>query len=296
VCEETNQEEVLRRAFARRFPGADPGEPSKAMDSEGNTLYHVLVREGAAGPLEALIKLRQRRKRGVAVAEEASRRREDGCTPLILAAETGNEDTVRLLLGVGADVNKPRPHDGVTACFAAGEAGHANTLRVLIGEGGTVNVSKKLEADGGESLVYAAVRTGSEAVLRVLIEAGVDVNRGRKKDGKTALMLAEENRAYRLTRILRAAGAFHPKSPGQSGPEGDTFPTPAGEVTHFTWWGGRPMDTEDRYTEDRQALRRRLHPVDLKHGFGPRPPRSPVRRHVAPHAYIGGGKVWSGGV
>ena len=59
---------------------------------------------------------------------------------LILAAESGHLDVVRLLIETAADVNATRS-DGYTALMCAAQNGHTDCAKLLIEAGATVNPS-----------------------------------------------------------------------------------------------------------------------------------------------------------
>ena len=61
-------------------------------------------------------------------------------TSLILAAESGHCEMVRLLIESGADVNAARS-DGYTALMCAAQNGHSECAKLLIDAGANVNVS-----------------------------------------------------------------------------------------------------------------------------------------------------------
>ena len=61
-------------------------------------------------------------------------------TSLILAAESGHCEMVRLLIESGADVNAARS-DGYTALMCAAQNGHNECAKLLIDAGASVNAS-----------------------------------------------------------------------------------------------------------------------------------------------------------
>lgn len=94
-----------------------------------------------------------------------------GRTPLMSAAATGQTEAVRVLLGVGANVDARR-QDGTTAACWAARGGHADTLQVLLDHG--ADVSSHDDVDGSTPLHFAAQAEDGEAT-RVALAAGADL-------------------------------------------------------------------------------------------------------------------------
>jgi hypothetical protein len=101
------------------------------------------------------------------------------------AAARGYEDTVRLLLDKGIDVNAAGGHWG-TALQAASHRGTAGTVKLLLDRGADVNAS------GGHwgNALQAASFSGQEEVVTLLVERGADVNAQGGRQYRTALQAA----------------------------------------------------------------------------------------------------------
>jgi ankyrin repeat protein len=56
--------------------------------------------------------------------------RDNGATPLFVAAQFGYETVVRALIEMGADVNKAM-HVGATPLYSAAQEGHAAIVQIL---------------------------------------------------------------------------------------------------------------------------------------------------------------------
>jgi ankyrin repeat protein len=147
----------------------------------------------------------------------------DGETALTAAARRGRAAAVKALIEKGADPGLPNAA-GDKAVVLAAEAGHADVVRLLSGgpreqealaaaaRAGSEETVKTLltagpatDAEGGEALFHAAAR-GSAELVRSLLQAGAPVNdwkeyRGRPLDGAIAHGHLE------TTRLLIAAGA-----------------------------------------------------------------------------------------
>jgi hypothetical protein len=159
----------------------------------------------------------------------------DNYTPLMLAAEEGDMDSVRKLLAGGADVTA-KDFDGRTALshafrhtrrgealvpvlLAAGADPNAadhqgqtplyyaafqstTVIQQLLGAGARVNAADKW----GETALMEAAGQGAVENLRALVAAGADVNM-KDESGRTALMEAAEAGSLDALRVLLAAGA-----------------------------------------------------------------------------------------
>lgn len=102
-------------------------------------------------------------------------------TPLMIAADAGNEAVVSALLKAGADVKLrgPKKRD---ALMLAAHSGNAAIVRLLAGAGAEVNAK---DAEGDTALVIAARKARAE-VVEALLQAGADVH-ATNRDKETAL-------------------------------------------------------------------------------------------------------------
>ncbi|KAK6500072.1 hypothetical protein TWF481_010430 [Arthrobotrys musiformis] len=94
---------------------------------------------------------------------------EYGCTPLYRAVISGREETTKLLIQYGA--NLAASSDGYSTPLHAAEArGHEGTIRLLVDR--MVNVEiKRVECD----VAFFSVRYGYEDILRSMLKRGVDL-------------------------------------------------------------------------------------------------------------------------
>lgn len=111
-------------------------------------------------------------------------RDEIGMTPLMWAADGGDEALVRRLIDGGADVSATSPL-GLTALAMAAGQGHCGVMRILLEAGAAVEQPAVL---AGTALHFAA-STGQPQAIALLLDAGANVN-ARDRDGQTALMRA----------------------------------------------------------------------------------------------------------
>lgn len=108
---------------------------------------------------------------------------EFGMTVLMLAAFMGNEETARLLLDNGADVNKGGKFFGALEYAVIG--GHPDMVKLLLKAGADVNKS----TFGESVLLFAAAAGGDIETIRYLLESGASVN-AKTEAGMTLLECA----------------------------------------------------------------------------------------------------------
>jgi ankyrin repeat protein len=113
-----------------------------------------------------------------------------GYSALHMAARGGYDIISCRLYAYGADIEQRVENEstdtGATALFLAAQGGHLEVVRLLIGLGADMNACLP---DGTTALMVAAQK-GHGAVVRELINAGA--TREARSDGKTALALATE--------------------------------------------------------------------------------------------------------
>ncbi|MCQ6561854.1 ankyrin repeat domain-containing protein [Paenibacillus mendelii] len=100
----------------------------------------------------------------------------DGFTPLGLAAHFGNEDTVRLLLEYGANVDA-RSKDGNLnhmAIHAAIAGNYEHVVKTLLESGADANVRCEGKWRPGYTPLHVAGHFGREAIIPVLLQHGAN--------------------------------------------------------------------------------------------------------------------------
>ena len=114
-------------------------------------------------------------------------------TPLIIAAHNGHLNSVKILLGYGADIEARgtlkignEVVEGCTPLWGAAVTGHLDVLRLLI--------EQNAEVDGrtstGSTPLRAAAHQGHLDIVRCLVESRADVNSRNYNDESTPLMAA----------------------------------------------------------------------------------------------------------
>ncbi|RYP15748.1 hypothetical protein DL765_005523 [Monosporascus sp. GIB2] len=130
-------------------------------------------------------------------------------TPIQYAAELGNLDAVKLLLGHGADVNEPASHDwGRTALQAAAayKSGDSNMVEFLIAKGAAVNAEPAMIC--GITALQGAAISGNIKIATMLLGHGADVNaEPALEKGRYAIEGAAEHGRLDMVQLLLNAGA-----------------------------------------------------------------------------------------
>ena len=125
-----------------------------------------------------------------------------GRTALMLAAQAGNAEIIRLLAKKGADANIPS-RDNVAPLMAAMEANKPAAALALIAAGARPDAHNP-------DYVYAlhlASFAGDLDVVKALVEAKADINVSIRTNGRTALHWAIEKDMGSVVEYLAKAGA-----------------------------------------------------------------------------------------
>jgi ankyrin repeat protein len=156
----------------------------------------------------------------------------EGRTLLMLAARTGDVDTIKRLIAMRANVNAAETRTGSTALMWAALENRAEAVRALVAAGATIDARSKITAyphtppgvigdaleegysyvgqtvlprGGWTALMYAA-RQGALDAVRALAECGADLN-AADPDGTPALTFAIINGHYDVATLLVEKGA-----------------------------------------------------------------------------------------
>lgn len=106
------------------------------------------------------------------------------CIPLQVAAGNGHEETVRLLLKLGADIDAVDEMKDTALNYAI-QGGHLNIVKLLLEEGATLTRLNKYD----ETPLHDAVISGNESIVDLLLENGLDLE-ATQSFGETALHYA----------------------------------------------------------------------------------------------------------
>lgn len=122
--------------------------------------------------------------------------------PLLLAAERGNPEIVRLLIGAGARLNE-QDEQGFSALHCAARNSHAKVLRILIDE---YQARLGLRLHNGSLSIHSAASRGNIQSLEVLLDAGLSID-ATNNDGRTPLHWAAEAGRWDNVQFLLDRGA-----------------------------------------------------------------------------------------
>ncbi|CAM4758600.1 unnamed protein product [Rotaria magnacalcarata] len=135
---------------------------------------------------------------------------ERGSSPFLAICQHNNVELARLLIQNGArhDVEAKNLYDGkINGLIVAAESGSFETLRLLVEAG--LDVNYKIEGKGetaGRTPLFCACAKGFQDIVEYLIDRGADVN-GTEKSGLSCLHIASAMGHADTVRILCERGA-----------------------------------------------------------------------------------------
>lgn len=182
----------------QRLLAAQPGPGTlNARDAHGRTPLHVAT---FARQREAVRLLAQ----AGAALDLLENDRYDAVT---IAAVADDEDTLRLLLQLGASARQVTSRYDGTALIAAAHLGHAGVVRQLIAAGAPLDHVNNLYWTALiESIVLGDGGPRHQATLQALLEAGAST-RLADRHGNTPLQLARQRHYAAMVQMLEQAGA-----------------------------------------------------------------------------------------
>ena len=126
-------------------------------------------------------------------------------TPLIVAANYGHAEIVRLLLEQsGINVNAS-DKSGSTALHSASQYGHADIVSILLDQRGIDVIASD---HGNQTALHLAAGCGHADIVRILLDrSGIDVN-ASDDDNQTPLHLASRYARADVIRVLTASSNF----------------------------------------------------------------------------------------
>ena len=124
---------------------------------------------------------------------------DDGVTPLMSAAELGDESVIHALIDAGADI-KAVDESGASALRYAIWNGHVEAAQLLLRKGADFK-----EVADDVSVLFSAARSGNAGMVKLFIDKKANVGLA-DESGISVLMHAVQN-SYEVARILLEAGA-----------------------------------------------------------------------------------------
>jgi len=199
--------------------GTDPGL-LRARDRDGSSTVVAALRAGGVPLAEHLAAKLDETEEGLDIFDAAAvgnaaairkllaedrgdvdGRGLDGYSPLHLAAEFGQLEVARLLLGRGADPNAVSMNElRATPLHSAISGGHRDTASLLLALGASPNAIQR----AGVGALHLAAHRGDEAIVDMLLLRAADATR-TTDDGKTPADLAQEIGHSALARVLKTA-------------------------------------------------------------------------------------------
>ena len=181
---------AIRAAVAQ---GAD----LNATDAYGRTALHVATFARRRDAIQALAK----------AGADLHRLENDRYDCVTIAAVADDEETLRLLLALGASAKLVTSRYDGTALIAAAHLGHDGVVRQLIAAGAPLDHVNNLHWTATiESIVLGNGGCRHQETLRALIGAGANLQLADRQ-GRTPLQLARERHYPEMTAMLEAAGA-----------------------------------------------------------------------------------------
>ncbi|WP_418319999.1 ankyrin repeat domain-containing protein [Piscinibacter sakaiensis] len=166
-------------------------------DAHGRTPLHVATFARQREAIRALIE----------AGADTAALDNDRYDAVTIAAVADDEDTLRLLLSLGASAKLVTSRYDGTALIAAAHLGHVGIVRQLIAAAAPLDHVNNLHWTALiESIVLGDGGERHLQTLQALLDAGADTQLADRQ-GRTPLQLATERGYTRMVAALRAAGA-----------------------------------------------------------------------------------------
>lgn len=173
---------------------AGSGAALDARDAHGRTPLHVATFARQRAAIEALA-------RAGAKLDLLENDRYDAVT---IASVAGDEDSLRLLLALGASARQVTSRYDGTALIAAAHLGHAGVVRQLIAAGAPLDHVNNLHWTAAiEAVVLGDGGPRHQATLQALVDAGASLKLA-DREGRTPLQLARSRGYAEMVRLLEA--------------------------------------------------------------------------------------------
>ncbi|MGZ5250138.1 MAG: ankyrin repeat domain-containing protein [Caldimonas sp.] len=169
----------------------------ESRDDHGRTPLHVATFARQRAAVRALVK----------AGADTGALDDDRYDAVTIAAVADDEETLGLLLGLGASAKLVTSRYDGTALIAAAHLGHDGVVRRLIGAGALLDHVNNLHWTALiEAVVLGDGRSRHQAVVAALLKAGASTALADRA-GKTSLQLARERGYAEIVQLLESAGA-----------------------------------------------------------------------------------------
>lgn len=162
-------------------------------NNEGNNIVHIAVLNGSDGALQLVTEMLSK----ISVLDILDHQNKKSRTPLHLAAELQQAESVRILLEYKACPNR-LDLEGETPVHIAARNNDLETLRHLVSFKADPNIPNNY----GKFPLHIAVEHNLLLVVEILVSSGVDVEAREQVSGKTALHLATERQLEEMVTFL----------------------------------------------------------------------------------------------
>jgi ankyrin repeat protein len=179
--------------------GARTSADLNAQSQAGNTALMLAVQGGHTKIVQDLINANAART----VTDSSAylnTQNKVGITALMLAVQGGHTAIVADLIAAGADFNTTDIYR-YTALMIAAENGKYDVVKVLLKDGASTSAYLDAQSQAGNTALMLAVQGDHTAIVADLIAAGADFNT-KNKDGSTALVLAASKGHTEIVQLI----------------------------------------------------------------------------------------------
>ena len=152
----------------------ESGTDIEAADELGWTALRMATAKGHIPVVRCLL------TSGAQVAKDQS-----GYSPLMAAAFHGHTEVADVLLDAGAEVDTEHTGVAATALMLAANCGRVEVVRLLLRRGAATEIRN----NRGQTALMAAAICGENEIVNLLLDNGAEVD-AQDNDGETALTLA----------------------------------------------------------------------------------------------------------